>query len=248
MKIAPNPKGRQAGGLALIHYDLEFAAKAFETAAAVSEADDGVSPPPNLGGPELAMKVIQSLDSVLRKGGMIGLFDANRQPIQSIWISSLFEAAVSRYARCFNSGQRTVLSKSSFAGSTARYRELHDEIMEARNSHVAHAGMEHEDCLVGFHNVLDRKYGARPSTQFAIMVMRTPTPDSARLRELSKHCAGIDAEIVIPKIERCMKSLREDVLRMKQPEIDSLEDFMNYQTKLKKVLARPTPSPTSPPP
>jgi len=245
MKLADTPKGRQAGGLALIHYDLEFAARAFGSAAEIKEATESKEPLPHTS-PHVLMKILQAADPILRKGGVLSIVDANREPTQSIWASSLFEAAVARYARCFNSGKRTVLS-SSFSGPTARFRKLHREIMDVRNSLVAHAGMEHEECMVGFQNVCDPNYGVRPSTQFSLLTMRTPTPEPARLRELSEHCIGIDGAIVLPRLEKCVKNLREEILAMKESEIDQLENFIDYKHKLQKVFAGPDPSQDSTP-
>jgi hypothetical protein len=222
MKLAETKIAKQLSAYTLIHYDLEYSARAFAQAADLSSQREKID----------AEKIIQSrlsqlalLDPILRAGAAVAQMDKDRLDSTSVVKGALFEAAIVTYARCFVSGARSCLSEKVFRGELSGAIKFHNVIIQLRNKHIAHSELKQELSIIGFQLVNDPAYGKRPSTIISAIAARRYFPSKEELKKLSNHCVFVDEKAVQPIILKNAKALREELLKMSSEEIDQMKDF-----------------------
>jgi hypothetical protein len=222
IKVAETKIAKRLSAYTLIHYDLEYSARAFAQAADLSSQRENVD----------AEKIIKSrlsqlarLDHVLRAGAAVALMDKNHLDSTSVVKSALFESAMITYARCFVSGIRSCLSKGIFKGDLSGAIKLHNVIIQLRNKHIAHSELKQELSIIGFQLVNDIAYGNRPSAIISTIAARRYFPSNDELKKLADHCNLVDEKVVQPIILKHVKALREELLKMSSAEIDLMKDF-----------------------
>lgn len=221
IKLVETKIAKQLSAYSLIHYDLDFAIHAFDMAAQISVDNPNIQASAYIGS---RMTAIKTIDPILKSGAAAMLADANRSESKTMK-AALFEAAIVSYARCFNAGLRTGLSKKTLSKEPPSSVELHDQIMMARNKHIAHSEMKQERSIIGFRNVEDPSYGARPSTVLSTIVVRRNYPTNGELVKLSNHCRLVDEKIVQPFMLQKAIVLRERLLDISDEEREKMKNF-----------------------
>lgn len=222
IKLAETKIAKQLSAYTLIHYDLEYSARAFTQAADLSSQRIKYN----------VEKIIKSrlsqfvpLDPLLRAGAAIAQMDKDSLDSTSVVKSALFEAAIVTYARCFVSGARSCISVKVFNGELSGAIKLHNAIIQLRNKHIAHSELKQELSIIGFQLIDDPAYGKRPSTIISAIAARRYFPSNEELKRLSDHCNLVDDKVVQPIILKNAKALREELLKMSSEKIDKMKDF-----------------------
>lgn len=224
LKLVTTKLAKRVSGLALLMYDMQFAARAFDLATkrpARSPADRLASRP----SAEARVSQLIALDSFLRQGAAVAQIEADHRNESEAERCALFEAGVVTYARCFTNGSRTQLKEDIFKGRLTSGRRLHQKIMAVRNKHIAHSELKMEHSIVGCQLVDDANYGRRPSLVMTLVRARRDAPSEERLQELKAHCDAIVEEALQPDMLDAARSLREQLLQMRPEDIDRLQDF-----------------------
>lgn len=233
IKLAETKISKQLSAYSLIHYDIDFARNALYMASKIEVEQLNIPADQYTKSHVLAM---MSMDAVLKAGGAVATADANVSTID-IMKGALFEAAIVSYARCFNSGLRTSLSKKNIKQRIPSSLKLHEKWLDARNKHIAHSEMKQERSLIGFQMVDDPAYGARPSTVFSNITVRRRYPSNEDLGKLSEHCKLVDEKIVQPQMLEKAKALREQLLKMSEIEIEKMKDFKEAPTQFEPMFS-----------
>lgn len=224
LKLVTTKLAKRVSGLALLIYDMQFAARAFDLATKRpirSPADQLASRP----SAEARTSQLLALDPLLRQGAAVAQIEEDHRNESEAERCALFEAGVVTYARCFTNGSRTQLKEDIFKGRLAPGRTLHQKIMTARNKHIAHSELKMEHSIVGCQLVDDANYGHRPSLFMTLMRARRDAPNDEQLQALKAHCDAIVVEALQPDMLEAARSLREQLLKMRPEDIDRLQDF-----------------------
>jgi hypothetical protein len=235
MKLVTTKMAKRVSGLALLMYDMQFAARAFDlaTKCPVRSPADRLASRPSA---EAKINQLIALDPLLRRGAAVAQIDADHRNESEAERCALFEAGVITYARCFTNGSRTQLKEDIFKERLSAGRRLHQKIMTVRNKHIAHSELKMELSFVGCQLVDDANYGRRPNLVMALIAARRDAPSDERLQELKSHCDAIVLEALQPRMLEAARSLREQLLKMRPEDIDRFKDFGAVSPVIEELL------------
>jgi len=180
---------------------------------------------PNIFSKRLASFAMIREDVLFSKSAFESLIQLKAQAEQdSIIISSLYYAAIIQYGRCFNEnkGGHSKLEPSDiFTDQDVEVNKTHTELMDLRNSFVAHRDdNEYEQAVVIMQ--IPKENAEESRVGFIIKSLKTISPSEEKLQSYIELC-----NYLMPKIE-------EKIQKAGDKTHDSL--FKNFEPKYIEML------------